>query len=246
MLSLGQQCHMEARRFPWGATIIFAIVLVITGAFAWKVFSFYRQIRSGTMDPGTYALSRAGATESALASLVAQAKGSGTLATDDDPSLGGSEASVTIVEFADFGCPYSKAESLVVRALAQQFPNDVRVIFRDYPLEDLHPGAELAAAAGTCADAQRSFWEFHDKMFAAPAITEDAVLGIADELGLDVDEFVRCSNDPATTEEFEQDLADGYAAGVAGTPTFFVNGEKIEGAVPYELLKKIIEAFIAR
>lgn len=236
---------MEARRFPWGATILLVIVLVIAGVFAWKVFSFYRQIRNGTMDPGTYALSRVASTDKTLAALVAKAKGSGTLATDDDPSLGTSDAAVTIVEFADFGCPHSKTESLVIRALAQQFPDDVRVIFRDYPLEDIHPGAELAAAAGTCADAQRSFWEFHDKMFASPAITEDAVLAIAEELSLDVDEFISCINDPATTEEYEQDLADGYAAGVEGTPTFFVNGEKIEGAVPYELLRKIIEAFIA-
>lgn len=234
---------MEARRFPWGATILLSLFLLITGAFAWKVFSFYRQIRNGTMDPGTYALSRV-STDQTLKALVSQAKGSGTLATDDDPSLGGDDAVVTIVEFADFGCPYSKTESHIVRALAQQFPDDVRVIYRDFPLEELHPGAELAAAAGVCADAQRSFWDFHDKVFGVTDLSQDTILAIAEDLSLDMDEFVACINDPATTEEFEQDLADGVTAGVEGTPTFFVNGQKIEGAVPYDLFRKIIEAFI--
>lgn len=234
------------RRFPVAATIFLVLFLLIGGAFAWKVFSFYRQIQSGTLDPGTYALSRP-STQQALVALVARAQGSGTLATDDDPSLGGGDdAVVTIVEFAEFGCPYSSSESHVVRALAQQFSGQVKVIYRDFPLEELHPGAELAAAGGTCADQQHSFWEYHDAVFAAGDLSEESILGIAEELQLDVDEFVTCINDPLTKAEYEADLADGVAAGVEGTPTFFMNGEKVEGAVPYELFKTIIQAFITR
>lgn len=230
------------RRFPWGATVLLVLVLGLTGAFAWKVFSYYRQIKDGTIDPGTYALSRPSTTQ-ALAALVANAQGSGTLATEDDPDRGDKDAAVTIVEFADFGCPYSKTESAVIHALAQQFPKDVHVIYRDFPIEDIHDGAELAAAAATCGDAQGVFWDFHDALFRAPVLTEESVLAIAEDLDLDMTEFVDCVNDPDTTAEYEGDLADGYAAGVRGTPTFFVNGEMIEGAVPFDLFVKIVEAF---
>lgn len=232
----------RGRHFPWAATVLLVVVFALIGVFSWKVFSYYRQIKDGTIDPGTYALSRPSTTQ-ALAALVVNAQGSGALATEDDPSRGDSDAAVTIVEFADFGCPYSKTESAVVRALAQQFPKDVHLIYRDFPLEELHDGAELAAAAATCADVQDAFWDVHDALFAQSVLTEDTVLGIAEDVGLDMDAFVDCVNDPATTEEYEADLADGYAAGVRGTPTFFVNGEMIEGAVPFDLFVKIVEAF---
>lgn len=236
--------HMEGRRFPWAATVVLGVFLLLAGGFSWKVFSFYRQIQNGTMDPGTYALSRTD-TSQALAALVAQAQGSGALATDDDPSVGaGKDARITIVEFGDFGCPYTKAESLVVQALVRQFPDDVKVVYRDFPLEELHPGAELAAAGGVCAEAQGRFWEYHDAVFAANDLSEETIVEIADEIGLDTSDFVDCVNDVDTIAEYEQDLADGYAAEVRGTPTFFVNGEKIEGAVPYDLFKNIVEAFL--
>lgn len=199
------------------------------------------------MDPGTYGLSRATTSvEQQLTAFVEGATGSGALATGDDPMLGDPKAAITIVEFGDFGCPYTRQESYVLRALATTFGSSIRYIYRDFPLEELHPGAERAAVAGFCADQQEKFWEFHDALFSTSDIGEERILDIADEIGLHVDQFVTCVNDEASLEEMGEDLTDGYEAGVTGTPTFFVNGEKIEGAIPYELFTQIIEAFLAK
>lgn len=231
-----------ATRFPWLATVLLGAGIVLLLLFSWQVFSFYRKIQKGDLDPGAFALSRPASSE-VFAAFAANAKGSGAMATSDDPALGNANAVLTIVEFADFGCPYSKAESTVVRALAKKFPNSVRFIYRDFPIEDLHPGAELAAYAGYCAHKQGAFWEFHDEAFAQTTLDENAILGIAEELNLDVDRFVSCVNDESTKLEVEEDMSDGYAAGVRGTPTFFFNGEMVEGEIPYDIFVTIIEAF---
>lgn len=235
------------RHFPWLATFFLVIVVVGVLGFAWRVFSFYRKIQAGEVDPGTYGLTRAtSSVESAIAALAANARGSGALATGDDPMLGTPTAKVTIVEFGDFGCPYTRQESLVLRALATTYAKQIRYIYRDFPLEELHPGAERAAKAGTCADAQGKFWEFHDAIFLGSDISDERILEVGDSIGLNTDKFVACINDERTADEMNEDLADGVDAGVTGTPTFFVNGEKIEGAIPFDLFVKIIEAFLAK
>lgn len=235
------------RHFPFVATLLFVVVLVGVLGFAWKVFSFYRQIQAGEVDPGTYGVTRTtSSVEAALAALVKNATGSGALATGDDPMLGSPKAAVTIVEFGDFGCPFTRQESLVMRALATTYGNSIRYIYRDFPLEELHPGAERAAAGGVCADAQGKFWEYHDALFASSDIGEERILAVAEDIGLNVDTFVACVNDDATMKEVYEDLADGVDADVTGTPTFFVNGEMIEGAVPFDLFKKVIQAFLAK
>ena len=160
--------------------------------------------------------------------------------------LGSPKAAVTIVEFGDFGCPFTRQESLVMRALATTYGNSIRYIYRDFPLEELHPGAERAAAGGVCADAQGKFWEYHDALFASSDIGEERILAVAEDIGLNVDTFVACVNDDATMKEVYEDLADGVDADVTGTPTFFVNGEMIEGAVPFDLFKKVIQAFLVK
>ncbi len=219
--------------------------LALAAIFSWRVFAFYRQIQAGEIDPGTYGLSKP-STEVALAAVVANAKGSGKIATSDDPSIGSVDARVTIVEFGDFGCPYTRQESFVVRALAKAFPNDVRVIYRDFPIEELHDGAERAAISGTCAEEQGKFWEFHDAVFTSQDLSEEGIGDVVHTLGLDVDTFLACANKAMTRAEMESDLADGLDLDVKGTPTFFVNGEKIEGAVPFDLFTKLIQAFLVK
>lgn len=235
-------------RVSWGATALLGAVLVLGVFFALRVFSFYRKIQNGTIDPQAFGVSRP-STEDALAAFVAsaQGKGSGDIATLDDPKTGGSSgAFLTIVEFADFGCPYSRETSGVVRALAKAFPDTVVFQYRDFPIEILHEGAELAAYAGVCAQAQGKFWEMHDVLYAQQDFTNDGIIAAAENVGLDVDTFVTCVNSEDTAAEVDADLADGVDAGVLGTPTFFFNGEKVEGAIPYDLFRSIIETFLAQ
>ena len=125
--------------------LVFGLVLALVLFFGYKVFNYYRQIQKGTFDPMSLSFQSTAASQNRLIDIAAAAPGSGQLATLDDPSLGPNDAKLTIVEFADFGCPFSEEESYVVDAIARQYPNDVRIIYRDFPLTDLHPGADMPA-----------------------------------------------------------------------------------------------------
>lgn len=236
---------LEKRPFPWGATVLLAIIIILIGGFAWRVTRFYLGIQDGTVTAeAVYASSRSSISEQAAA-FAARDTGSELLATLDDPALGQAGAVLTIVEFGDFGCPYTRQESHVMRALAQKYPDAIHYIYRDFPLEELHEGAEFAAMAGYCAQEQGKFWEYHDEVFRSGKIDEESVLEAAESVGVAPLTFIDCVRSDEALAEIEADLADGYAAGVVGTPTFFLNGEKIEGAVPYDIFVAIIEAFVS-
>ncbi len=226
--------------------LVAGFFLVLFFAFAWRVFGYYRRIQLGLIDTASFNFQKTYASARYLDSLAAAAPGSGELATSDDPSLGDSKAKLTIVYFADFGCPYSEQVSHVVRAVAKQFPNDIRFIYRDFPLIELHPGADLAAVAGECADKQGKFWEMHDALYSENGdFTVETLTAAAEEVGLNSASFRNCLEDPEMASEVAADLADGVSAGVIGTPTFFFNGQKIEGAIPFSTFNDLIHAFLA-
>ena len=232
-----------------GRKIIFAILtvvfIVLFFAFAWRVYGFYRRIQLGLIDTSSFSFQKTYASSQYLSSLAAAAPGSGSLDTTDDPSLGAKSAKLTIVYFADFGCPYSEEVSHVVRAVAAQHPDDVRFVYRDFPLTELHPGADLAAVAGACADQQGKFWEMHDVLYDNSGdFTADTLTAMADQVGLNTAKFQTCLQDPQVAAEVAGDLADGVAAGVVGTPTFFFNGQKIEGSIPFSTFNDLIHAFL--
>ena len=221
------------------------LILLLLFGFSWRVFTFYQQIRTGTVDFSKLHYSSSVARTDSLKALAAKAPGSGELASTDDPSIGNKNAKVTVVEFADFGCPFSAEESYVVRALAEEFPDTVRFVYRDFPLDELHPGATLAAEAGECAADQGKFWEFHDAMYGRSGeFTQDNLIGLAEGADLNADTFQACLQSGKYTSEVQNDLTDGVKAGVVGTPTFFVNGVMIEGAIPYAIFKEVIQAFL--
>ena len=226
--------------------VIFVLVCLGVALFGYRVFRYYRQIQTGTLDPTSFSFQSTPANQNRLLTIAKAAPGSGVLATADDPARGPSDAKLTIVQFADFGCPFSEQESYVVTAIARQFPDDVRVIYRDFPLTDLHPGADLAAQAGGCAHEQGKFWDYHDLLFRNQGDFNEAVLiDYAGQLDLNIGQFRTCLQDGQYEAEVAQDLADGVAAGVTGTPTFFMNGERIDGAIPFSTFKDIVQAFIS-
>jgi protein-disulfide isomerase len=227
------------------ATIGVGIVLILLFVFSWRVFTYAQQIKHGTVDLSRLRYGSTAVRLESLKALAGQAPGSGVLASSDDPTLGSQTAKVTVVEFADFGCPFSAEENYVVRALAKEFPDTVRFIYRDFPLDELHPGATLAAQAGECAAEQGKFWEFHDAIFARQSeLTQDKLIGLAEGLDLNADTFKTCLTSGKYTNEVQTDLTDGVNASVIGTPTFFVNGVKVEGAVPYAIFKEVLQAFL--
>jgi protein-disulfide isomerase len=166
----------------------------------------------------------------------------------DQPTLGTEEGAVlTIVEFADFECPYSKEEAPVIRQLMAKYGDRVRFVYRDYPIESLHADARQASVAAECAREQGKFWAYHDKLYAnAPSLGFSSLLRYAEEAGLDEMQFERCLTENRYLDAVVKDTAAAAELGVAGTPTFFLNGQKVEGAVPVEAFERLIESFLKK
>lgn len=157
------------------------------------------------------------------------------------PSKGPAGAPVTIVEFSDFQCPYCvRAEKTVEEVLAA-YPDKVRLVYRDFPLE-FHPLAPKASEASYCAQDQGKYWEMHARLFKAEGkLAVDELKKYARELGLDGGKFDVCIDSGAKAKVIEEHKKAGEALGVTGTPAFFVNGRMISGAQPIEKFKEIID-----
>ena len=171
------------------------------------------------------------------------------VSVDDDPFIGDENAKIIVIEFSDFQCPFCKrAAETSVKDLRTQYVDTgkIKFVFVDYPL-GFHPEAQKAAEASECAHEQGKFWEYHDKIFE-----NQQSLSVANEkqwakdLGLDSAKFDNCLDSGKYAEEVKKDAADGAKAGVSGTPTFFINGRKIVGAVPFQQLQTVIEQELAK
>lgn len=171
-------------------------------------------------------------------------------ADGSDYVLGDENATVTIVEFSDYQCPFCGKYSTETSPLVKTNFIDtgkVKYYFRDFPLE-FHPQALPAAKAANCAGKQGKFWEMHDKIFASQnewSGNEEAgklFAAYAKELGLDTSKLETCISESATETEIANDLATGSILGASGTPSFFINGEKLVGAQPYAQFEAVINA----
>lgn len=162
------------------------------------------------------------------------------------PSSGPADAPVTIVEFADFECPYCTRGAAAIKQVLEVYGDKVRVVFVDYPLE-FHANAGKASEAAHCAGKQGRFWELHDALFAnQSALDVPSLKGYAKGLGLDVAAFDACLDGGEMAVKVEEGLQRGQKVGVNGTPAFFVNGIPLEGAMPFESFKELIDRELAR
>jgi protein-disulfide isomerase len=160
----------------------------------------------------------------------------------DDPSKGPATAPVTIVEFSDFQCPFCARVNPTLQKVKETYGDTVRVVFRDFPLLQIHPQAAKAAEAATCANEQGKFWEMHDRLFANQQKLQVADLKqYAVELGLNAESFNQCLDSGKHEAEWKKDLEDGAKYGLSGTPAFFINGRLISGAQPLEAFTEIID-----
>jgi protein-disulfide isomerase len=163
------------------------------------------------------------------------------------PSKGPADAPITIVEFSDFQCPFcAKAEPTVKDLMElEKYKGKIRLVFRDFPLE-FHKLAPKAAEAAHCAGDQDKYWEMHGRLFAGNTKLEVTDLkGYARELKLDAGRFDKCLDAGEKAKIVEENFKAGRAAGVTGTPAFFINGRLISGAQPLEAFKTIIDAELA-
>ncbi len=175
------------------------------------------------------------------------------VSVDDDASMGDKDAPVTIIEFSDYQCPFcGKFYTQTLPSIQSQYidTGKVKLVYRDFPLS-FHPQAQKAAEAAECAGDQDKYFEMHDKIFANQALLSDTIFSTwAQELGLNVEEFDACLSSGKHTKEIGKDLTDGTAAGVTGTPSFFIGNDKegyvqIGGAQPFSVFQQTIEAELA-
>ena len=157
----------------------------------------------------------------------------------EDHVAGPENAPVTLVEYGDYECPYCGMAHAIVKRAQKTLGDQLRYVFRNFPLAEAHPHARLAAQAAEAAGAQGKFWEMHDMLYEhQDALDPDDILGYARELGIDVARMTSELESGIYAKKVRDDFRGGVRSGVNGTPTFFVNGERYEGSWANE------EAFI--
>ncbi len=160
---------------------------------------------------------------------------------------GSAHAPVMIIEFSDYQCPFCRREEAVLDGLLARYGAKVSLAYRDYPLQSIHPHAEMAAEASRCAGAQGKFWAYHDRLFTDPPQLERGdLLNDAKGLGLDEKSFTACLDNHQFKSQVAADQQDGTSLGVNGTPSFFINGVFLSGAQPAEAFEKIIDEELTR
>ena len=145
--------------------------------------------------------------------------------SERDHSQGPATAAVTLVQYGDYECPYTRQSTTIVRAIQQQLGDQLRFVFRNFPLTEIHPHALHAAFAAEAAAVQGTFWQMHDYIFHHQHTLEDSDLEqFAGGIGLDMQQFARDIAERPYISRIEEDLQSGIRSGVRGTPTFFING----------------------
>ena len=163
------------------------------------------------------------------------------VSVDDDPALGPENASVTIIEFSDFNCPYCRKFHIeTFTPLLAAYPDQIRFVYRDFPITSQE--SFVAAQAANCAGHQGSYWEFHDALFTGElGLGRAAYESYGERLGLDVEALTACIDTGGEQSEVESDARDASALGVSGTPTFFINGIALVGAQPLSQFRSVID-----
>jgi len=163
------------------------------------------------------------------------------------PSRGPDNAVVTIVEFSDFQCPFCGGLFPTLKAIEKNYPDKVRLVYRQFPLNNLHPFAQKAAEAALCANDQKRFWDFHDSMFGDQAhLTVEDLKKRAVDLKLNTSQFNTCLDSGAKEGAVKRDIDEGSKLGVRSTPSMFINGRGLAGNQPYADIREIIEDELQR
>jgi protein-disulfide isomerase len=163
------------------------------------------------------------------------------------PTRGKNDAPITLVEFSDFQCPYCQRMAPTLKQVAEKFPNEVRIIYRQFPITNLHPFAFKAAEASLCANEQGKFWELHDTMFSDQTkLSVSELKEDARRLGMDQKKFNACLDSGRYVEQVQNDSKEAQRSGVTGTPAVFLNGVMVDGgAVSFSVLDAAIKKALA-
>jgi protein-disulfide isomerase len=168
------------------------------------------------------------------------------VASDGTATTGPKDASVVIVEFSDFQCPYCKRAESSMSEVRKEYGDKIRTVYRDYPLP-IHDHAMKAAEAARCAEEQGKFWPYHDELFNDQTKLDDAGLkASAAKIGLNTKQFDECLDKDKYADQIKKDSEYGTTVGVHGTPAFFINGRFLDGAQPPQAFEEVINDELAR
>jgi protein-disulfide isomerase len=159
-----------------------------------------------------------------------------------DPYKGPDNARIVLVEFSDFQCPYCQKAVAEAYKIVGAFPKDVKLVFKQFPL-DSHTDAEFGAEAALAAQAQGKFWEMHDRLYGGfPDLSRNTVMRYAKQIGLDIDRFTKEVDSHKYKDRVHAEEQEGEAAGVGGTPTFYLNGRRYNGAFELSAVAPVIKS----
>ncbi len=164
-----------------------------------------------------------------------------------DWTTGNASAAATLIEYSDFQCPACKAYEPMVQQINSELKDKVRFVYRYFPLRQIHKNADISSQAAEAAGKQGKFWEMHKMLFDKQSdwenskIAEETFAGYASELGLNVEQFKKDLISDETKKRIQRDVDSGTAALVDSTPTFFLNGKKLDNPRSYDAFKELIE-----
>jgi protein-disulfide isomerase len=164
-----------------------------------------------------------------------------------DPSLGRASAPVTLIEFSDFQCPFCQRVAPTLKKIRETYGDKVRIVWKDFPLTQIHPQAFKAGEAAHCAGDQGKYWDYHDRLFAnQQQLQPEDLKKHAADLGLDAAAFNACLDSSKYGERVRDGVAQGTRLGVNSTPTIYINGRMLSGAQPYETFVSVIDEELSR
>ena len=219
----------------WGILILFilTIILVFIIASVFYIANLVKKIKSGEISP--YSIETVKDTQ-----ILEKIEGG-----EKNYWLGSSDPKITIVEFGDYGCPACEESFPIIREISLKYKNDVKIIFRDFPVVTEH-SSDLAMSA-RCAGEQGLFWVMHDKLFLNQGISaKNDIFELAKQIGVDEKKFQNCFNSKKYETAINNDLKDGFDLEIKGTPTWFINGNKIAGNIPRDMFMQIIEELLKK
>jgi len=224
-----------------GVSIISLIGFVIIVAFG---ISIFRSISvTPEEDSNFQVVKREGLSEDPLITLVSLTPS----LKDSDPVRGLEKASVTIVEFGDFECSYCASMKSTLGDILAAYPQQVRLVWKDFPLTAVHDQAYQAAVAARCAQLQGKFWEMHDLLLANNFfLSPDNFSEFAEELGLNLEDFNQCLDLEQAASLVDEGIKQAQDLKIEGTPHFFINDQEISGTATFEDFKQLIEIELER
>ncbi|OGY44003.1 MAG: hypothetical protein A3B89_02565 [Candidatus Buchananbacteria bacterium RIFCSPHIGHO2_02_FULL_40_13] len=221
----------------WGLAIIVFIIIVVL-LLSLLVISTPGFLKSSASESGLII------DKITAANLLAQTPQRQLAEKLDRPHLGQVNAKLVIVEFSDFQCPVCQAEFPIIREVVSKYQNQILYIYRQYPI--INENSALVSQASLCAHEQDKFWAMHDRLFLNPSseYSTDNLKNIAQQAGLNLEQF----NDCLTTEKYKnmvlEDTQDGFTLGIKGTPTFFINGNKLSGLISQDSWEKLLDQLL--